>query len=136
MNKVTLVGRLVADPEIKSTTNGTATCRVVIAVEQRFKSADGERKSDFIPITAWKQTAEFITRFFKKGEKIGICGSIRVNNYQNNEGKWINNWSVNADEVYFIESKGSKQEYREPQRQQEQQFESADPDGIGLPFDL
>ena len=76
MNKVELVGRLTKDPESKMTSNQTPYCNFTVAVDRRFKDANGERQADFINCVAWRQTAEFIQKYFRKGNKIGVCGSI------------------------------------------------------------
>ena len=75
-NKAILVGRLTADPELRQTPNGISVCSFSIAVDRRFSGRDAERKADFINIVAWRQTAEFVSRYFHKGEPIGIEGSI------------------------------------------------------------
>ena len=82
MNKVILVGRLTADPELRQTQSGIASCRFTVAVDRRFADKNtGERQADFITCVAWRQTAEFISRFFGKGRMIAIEGSLRVRNY-------------------------------------------------------
>ena len=82
MNKVILMGRLTADPELKQSQNGTSVCRFTIAVNRRFKNAQGGYDADFLNCTAWKQTAEFICRYFKKGQMIAVEGALRTSSYQ------------------------------------------------------
>lgn len=82
MNKVILIGRLTADPELKQSQNGTSVCRFTVAVNRRFKNAQGGYDADFLNCTAWKQTAEFICKYFKKGQMIAVEGTLRTGSYQ------------------------------------------------------
>lgn len=82
MNKVILMGRLTADPELRQSQNGTSVCRFTIAVTRRFKNAQGEYDADFPNCTAWRQTAEFVSRYFKKGSMICVEGTLRTGSYQ------------------------------------------------------
>ena len=84
-NLVVLTGRLTADPELKTTTNGTNVTTFSIAVERSYRSGE-ERQTDFINIVAWQKTAEFITKYFKKGNLIGIEGAIQTRRYQDKNG--------------------------------------------------
>lgn len=104
MNNVTLVGRLGRDPELKTTQSGVEFCSFSIAVDRRFKSATGERESDWINIKCWRQTATFVSQYFKKGMKIGIIGSIQTGSYEK-DGITVYTTDVVADQAYFIESK-------------------------------
>lgn len=105
MNKAILMGRLTRDPELKMTANNIPVCTFTLAVDRRFKNQQGEREADFIPIVAWRQTAEFVDRFFKQGSKMVLVGSIQVRSWDDNDGnrRWMT--EVIADEVYFAESK-------------------------------
>ncbi|MBO5211488.1 MAG: single-stranded DNA-binding protein [Clostridia bacterium] len=103
-NLVVLTGRLTADPELKTTTNGTNVTTFSIAVERRYRSGE-ERQTDFINIVAWRQTAEFITKYFKKGSLIGIEGSIQTRRYQDKNGNNRTAFEVIANNVQFVESK-------------------------------
>ena len=106
MNKVILIGRLCADPEFRQTTSGIAVCRIRIAVD-RPKQKDQERQADFIGCTAWRSTAEFISRYFTKGQKIIVEGSLRNNDYTDNNGVKHYSMDVMVDGVEFGESKGT-----------------------------
>lgn len=106
MNKAILVGRLTRDPELKSTANGTNVCSFSVAVNRRYKNAEGNYDADFINCTAWRQTAEFVSKYFTKGRMIGVVGSIQTRNYDDKDGKKVYVTEVAADEVYFVESKG------------------------------
>ncbi|MBR6510224.1 MAG: single-stranded DNA-binding protein [Clostridia bacterium] len=103
-NLVVLTGRLTADPELKTTPNGTSVTTFSIAVDRRYRSGE-ERQTDFITIVAWRQTAEFISKYFKKGNLIGIEGSIQTRRYQDKDGNNRNVFEVVANNVQFVESK-------------------------------
>ena len=107
MNKVELVGRLTKDPEVKLTSNQTQFCNFTIAVDRRFKDANGQRQADFINCVAWRQTAVFIQKYFRKGSRIGVVGSIQTRSYddQNGQKKFIT--EVVVDEAEFVESSGA-----------------------------
>lgn len=106
MNKAILMGRLTKNPELRQTPNGVAVVSFTLAVDRRFKSQSGERETDFIPMIAWRQQAEFIAKYFKQGSKMVAVGSIQVRSYdKNGERRYIT--EVVVDEVYFAESKGN-----------------------------
>ena len=104
MNKVELVGRLTKDPEIKLTQSQTQFCGFTLAVDRRFKDSNGERQADFINCIAWKERAVFIQKYFHKGSRIGICGSIQTRTYDDNDGKKVFVTEVLVDEAEFVES--------------------------------
>ena len=103
-NLVVLTGRLTADPELKTTSNGLSVTTFSIAVDRRFRSGE-ERQTDFINIVAWRQSAEFITKYFKKGNLIGIEGSIQTRRYQDKNGNNRTAFEVVVNNVQFVESK-------------------------------
>lgn len=115
MNKVELIGRLTKDPEVKLTTNQTAYCNFIVAVDRRFKDKDGQRQSDFINCVAWKQTADFINKYFHKGSRIGLCGSIQTRSYEK-DGQKVFITEVLVDEVEFVESKTEAKEAAQPKK--------------------
>ena len=86
LNVVALMGRLVADPELRHTPNGVATCTFRIAVDRSFVRAGEERKADFIDIVVWRQTAEFVCKYFHKGNLIAVDGSIQTRTYEDSRG--------------------------------------------------
>lgn len=105
MNKVVLMGRLTRDPELRYTaSNQTAVCQFTVAVDRRFKT-DGQPQADFIPVVAWRQTAEFVGKYFSKGSRIAVVGSIQTRSWDDQEGKKHYATEVIADEVEFCESK-------------------------------
>jgi single-strand DNA-binding protein len=101
-NLVVLSGRLTADPELKTTPSGVSVCSFTIAVERRYKQGE-ERQADFVNIVAWRQTAEFVSKFFSKGSMIGIEGSIQTRRYQDKDGNNRTAFEVVADEVQFAD---------------------------------
>ncbi len=102
LNVVVLTGRLTADPELKTTTAGTSVCSFSIAVDRRYKSGE-ERQADFINIVTWRTTAEFVSKYFKKGQMIAIEGSIQTRKYQDREGKNRTAFEVIANNVQFAD---------------------------------
>lgn len=103
-NLVVLTGRLTADPELKYTPNNIPVTSFSIAVSRRYKAGE-ETQADFINIVAWRQTAEFVTKYFSKGSMIGIEGSIQTRKYTDKEGKNRTAFEVVANNVQFVESK-------------------------------
>lgn len=106
INVVVLMGRLTADPELKQTANGTAVASFSIAVDRGFANKQtGERQADFINIVAWRQTAEFICKYFRKGSMIAVEGSLQSRSYEDKEGKKRTVYEVVANNVSFTGSK-------------------------------
>ena len=103
MNSVSLMGRLTADPELKTTQNGISYCRFTVAVNRYSK--DGEDTADFISCVAWRSTAEFICNYFLKGNKIALIGSIQTGSYTDKDGRTVYTTDVLVDKVEFCESK-------------------------------
>ena len=103
-NLVVLTGRLTADPELKTTPNGTSVVSFSIAVDRRYRAGE-ERQTDFINIVAWRSSAEFISKYFKKGSLIGIEGSIQTRRYTDKNGNNRTAFEVVANNVQFVESK-------------------------------
>lgn len=108
LNKVVLCGRLTATPELKQTPNGIAVITFNLAVNRRF-SKEGEQQADFIPCVAWRQTAEFINRYFDKGNAICITGSIQTRTWKDSNGSKRYATEVVADEAMFVDSKSEEQ---------------------------
>lgn len=103
-NLVVLTGRLTANPELKTTSNGVSVCSFSIAVDRRYKQGE-EKQTDFINIVAWRGTAEFISKHFSKGSMIGVEGSIQTRKYQDKDGNNRTVYEVVANNVQFVESK-------------------------------
>ena len=105
-NKVILVGNLTADPELKQTPSGVSVCRFTIAVQRRFggRNEQGQTTADFFNVVAWRQSAEFVSRFFKKGRAILVCGQLQNNNWTDQQGNKRYSTEIIADEVTFADS--------------------------------
>ncbi|MBE7051344.1 MAG: single-stranded DNA-binding protein [Ruminococcaceae bacterium] len=114
MNKVILVGRLTRDPELRTTASGVSVCSFSIAVNRRFKNAEGGYDADFINCVAWRQQAELLAKYFAKGRMVGIVGSIQTRNYDNKEGQKVYVTEVSVDEVHFVESKSQSGDSFQP----------------------
>lgn len=107
MNKVILVGNVTKDLELKTTTNGIATCTFSIAVNRKFKNAQGVQEADYINIVTWMQTAELCAKYLAKGRKVGIVGSIQTRSYTAKDGGKRYVTEVVADDVEFLTPRGS-----------------------------
>ena len=129
MNRILIMGRLTKEPELRRTQNGTAVASLSIAVDRDFKSANGERETDFFNVIAWKSTAEFVCNYFQKGRAIAIDGRLQSRNWTDKDGGKRVSIEIVADSVYFADSKkeNNESEYKEPE------FTEAGDDGE-LPF--
>lgn len=107
LNNVTLMGRLTYSPELKSTPSGVSVLRFQIACDRNYQAQGQERQADFIDCMAWRQTAEFISRYFHKGDMIGIEGSIQTSNFTDKDGNKRKSVDVVANNASFC---GSKQQ--------------------------
>lgn len=105
MNKVSLIGRLTKDVEVRYTQSNTAVASFTLAVNRRFVKEGEERQTDFISTIAWGKTAEFISKYFKKGQQVSLVGRIQTRNYEDDQGKKHYITEVVAEEVYFADSK-------------------------------
>lgn len=108
LNVVALMGRLVYDPELKTTQNGTNVCSFRIAVDRSFTRQGEERKADFIDVTAWRQTAEFVSKYFQKGSMIAVEGSLQTRQYQDKNGNNRTSTEVLASQVSFCGGKATE----------------------------
>ena len=132
MNKVELVGRLTKDPEVKLTSNQTQFCNFTVAVDRRFKDQNGQRQADFINCVAWRQTAVFIQKYFHKGNRIGLVGSIQTRSYDDQNGQKRFITEVVVDEAEFVESSGgaSGDTYRQEPSAPTQSFNPPSADSV------
>lgn len=105
MNKVVLMGRLTRDPDVRyTTTNNTLVASFSLAVNRRFARQGEERQADFINVVAWDKTGEFCSKYFKKGQQVGIIGRIQTRNYDDKDGKKVYVTEVVALSVQFLSS--------------------------------
>ena len=108
MNKVVLLGRLTAKPELRYTSSNTAYTRFTVAVNRRQTKEDGTRDADFITVVAWRRTAEIISQYFDKGSQICIDGNIRTGSYDDQNGNRRYTTEVFVDNFDFVDSKNSR----------------------------
>ena len=104
LNKAIIAGRLTATPELRTTANGTSVVRFTVAVNRRYTKGEQQR-TDFLNVTAWRQTAEFVSRYFAKGRSICICGSIQTRKYKDRDGNERVATEIVADEANFVDSR-------------------------------
>ncbi len=107
MNVICLLGRLTADPELRHTQNQVPVTSFSVAVDRRFTPQGQERQADFINCVAWRQTAEFVTKYFRKGQRIALQGSLQARQYTDKEGNRRTAYEVVVDNAYFAESKSA-----------------------------
>lgn len=105
LNKVMLIGRLTADPELKTTQSNIFVTRFSLAINRRFAKQGEQAQVDFIDVVCWQKNAEFATKYFKKGQAVFVSGSLQINVWKDKEGNNRRNAEVVADEVQFAESK-------------------------------
>ena len=106
LNIIVLQGRLVRDPEMRTTQSGVAVASFTLAVDRDFSGRDGgEKQTDFIDCTAWRHTAEFVSKYFSKGRMAVVSGRLQIDNYTDNDGNKRKSAKVVADNIYFGDSK-------------------------------
>lgn len=104
MNVICLIGRLTREPELRYTTSNIPVCRFTIAVDRKY-AGEGQQKTDFINCVAWKSTAEFVSKYFDKGVRIGVTGSLQINTWENEEGKKMYSAEVLVNSIDFADGK-------------------------------
>ncbi|MBR1762476.1 MAG: single-stranded DNA-binding protein [Eubacterium sp.] len=145
INTVALMGRLTYDPELRSTPSGVSVIRFQVACDRNYQRAGEERQADFIDCVAWRQTAEFISRYFRKGSMIAVEGSIQTSNYTDKDGNKRKQVEVVANNVSFCGSKAESGTESQPREYAQaapsysnadnSDFEEiVDGDDDGLPF--
>nr|DAL20301.1 MAG TPA_asm: Single strand binding protein [Caudoviricetes sp.] len=113
LNSVCLMGRLTADPELKSTQLGVSVCNFRIAVDRTYTPKGQEKQTDFINIITWRSTAEFVSRYFRKGQLVAVQGSIQTGQYTDRDGNKRTAFDVVADNVFFAEKKAESGETKQ-----------------------
>lgn len=108
MNKVILVGRLTRDPELRNTPSGIACCTFTVACDRRYADQSGNRQADFLNCVAWRERAEFVAKYFAKGRRIGLEGSIQTRSYEK-DGQNRTATEILVDSVEFVENKPQPQ---------------------------
>ena len=132
LNKAILIGRLTADPELKQTPSGISVTTFTVACNRSY-SKGAEQKTDFIDIVCWRQQAEFVAKYFHKGNAIAIDGSIQVRDYTDKNGNKRRVYEVVAERVHFVEKKGADGESQTQAGYTGDDFEEIEP-GDDLPF--
>lgn len=130
LNKCFLLGRMTKDPEIRRTNGGTAVTSFTLAVDRDFKT-NGEKETDFIEVVAWRNTAEFVSKYFSKGRMAIVEGRLQIRDWTDKNGNKRRTAEVVADNVYFGDSK--KENKQEPEYKQADLAEISEEDGE-LPF--
>lgn len=133
LNEITIMGRLIADPELKTTGNGITVCTFRIACD-RDRVAEGGQKADFIDIVAWRQTGEFVNKYFFKGKPALIKGRLQIREWQDKEGKKRYTTEVLADSVYFCGGDVKQKEQKPAGPTQVPELEELSGDDSELPF--
>lgn len=128
LNMAAFTGRLTADPELKKTENGVSVCSFTIAVDRNYVRQGEERKADFIPVVAWRQGADFVSKYFKKGQMIGVSGEIQTRRYEDKNGALQKVTELVANNVSFCGDKPEKKVDVQPPEIYEV------PDEEGMPF--
>jgi single-strand DNA-binding protein len=133
MNKVILIGNLTRDPDLRETPSGVAVCRFSIAVGRNYTQGDGERETDFFNCVAWRNLAETIARYCKKGNKVAVTGSIQLRNYEDNQGIKRTAVDIITQDIEFLTPKSREDEVMEEPRRKKPTLEPMDED-IDCPF--
>lgn len=143
MNKAILMGRLTRDPEMRTTSSNISVCTFTLAIDRKFKNAAGEKQADFIQIVAWRQLAEFCSKYFHKGSRMLVTGTIQSRSWDDTEGKRHSVTEVVADDIEFVDTKKSEGSYESaapsqttaPAAASDGFFPGPD-DDTALPFDI
>lgn len=136
MNKVILMGRLTADPELKTTPNGISVTSFSLAVDRNYVKQGGERKTDFINVVAWRQRAEFICKYFTKGQLIALDGSIETRQYVDKNGNNRTAFEVVVENAYFTGDRRGMQQggyqggYQQAGGYQQQSYQQSAPEPV------
>jgi len=110
MNQIIIMGRLTRDPELRHTPNGIAVASFSLAVDRGFAPKDGgERQTDFIDVVAWRNTAEFVSKYFVKGQMAAVTGRLQIRDWTDKDGNKRRSAEVVAENIYFTESKKSRE---------------------------
>jgi len=104
MNVICLIGRLTKEPDLRYTASNIPVCRFTIAVDRKY-AGEGQQKTDFINCVAWRSTAEFVSKYFDKGVRIGVTGSLQINTWENEEGKKMYSAEVLVNSIDFADGK-------------------------------
>ena len=110
MNQIVIMGRMTRDPELRHTPNGVPVASFSLAVDRGYTSKDsGERQTDFIDVVAWRNSAEFVAKYFTKGQMAAVAGRLQIRDWTDKDGNKRRSAEVVADNIYFTESKKSRE---------------------------
>ena len=135
LNRIIVMGRMTRDPELRRTNSGNAVTSFTVAVDRDFKSQYGEKETDFIDVVAWRNTAEFVSKYFSKGRMAVVEGRLQIRDWTDKDGNKRRSAEIVADSVYFGDSKrdGGDTVQSEPQSEPQSGFSEVEDDG-NLPF--
>lgn len=138
LNKIIVMGRIVNDIELKKTQSGVEVCSFKVACDRDFKSADGKKECDFIPVVAWRNTAVVVSRFMSKGRMVAVDGKLQSRQWTDKNNNKRTEWEIQAENVYFADSKqsnsGGQSNGVATQETDNNEFTEIDEEG-DLPFD-
>ena len=124
LNKIIVMGRLVADPELRQTASNVSNVKFTVAVDRNYTPQGQEKQTDFISVVAWRQTAEFINKYFAKGSMIVVEGSLQTGSFTDKNGVKRYTTDVIAEQVYFAESKKNTEKPQQNSSQDKEQLSS------------
>lgn len=134
LNTITIMGRLTRDPELRRTSSGVAVASFTLACERDFAPQGVARGTDFIDIVAWRYTAEFVEKYFSKGQMAVVTGRLQIRNWEDKEGNKRRSAEILADHVYFGEAKRDKTTQGEPQYDPQGGFSEIEDTDTTLPW--
>lgn len=115
LNTITIMGRMVRDPEIRQTGTGTSVCNFTLAVDRDYTDENGDRDTDFIDCVVWAHTAEFVSKYFGKGDPMAVSGRLQIRDWEDDDGNRRRAAEIKVDNVYFGGSKRSKSDNQSSQ---------------------
>ena len=134
LNNIVIMGRLTRDPELRRTSSGVAVASFTLACERDFAAQGETRETDFLDIVAWRYTAEFVDKYFSKGQMAIVTGRLQIRNWQDKEGNKRRSAEILADHVYFGEAKRDKTPQGEPQYDPQGGFSEIEDTDTTLPW--
>lgn len=134
MNKLTIIGNLTNDPEMRTTQTGKNVCSFTVAVNRRKTPSNQNTPPDYFRVSAWEQRGEVCAKYLSKGKKVCVVGTVRVRAYTNSKGDPVGQMEVTAEEVEFLSSRNEGQPAQEPPRDPQTNYEQVQMDDGELPF--
>ena len=134
LNNIVIMGRLTRDPELRRTSSGVAVASFTLACERDFAPQGADKETDFIDVCAWRYTAEFVDKYFSKGQMAVVTGRLQIRNWQDKEGNKRRSAEILADHVYFCEAKRDKTTQGEPQYDPQGGFSEIEDTDTTLPW--